>query len=260
MKNIFLYCFLITLTTNFAIAQNVATVNMTGDTKIEPGVSNYVTVTVKNTQKVAIIKYKSDYMVCLVYRGSGNAGLVFNKEVNLGAPLDPGATRNIKIGFTGPILPGEYDVDVVLKWGGDIVSNVDKVTFVVASNYEVTLSAKMLSIDVKGGAVRDIDLRFTLTNSGSTSWPEGKYSLYFDVVSTPSSAGKVDKEAFGISPKNIETWDFEPGESDEYVYQDFRPPLTDGNYVVKVTLLLNGKTFEAEGASKNFTFKIVGRN
>jgi hypothetical protein len=259
MKKMILSCVLIAVV-NLAFSQVVATVNLTGNLKIKPGSANEVTVSVKNTQKVAIVKYQSDYMVTLVYRGSTSEGQSINAQVNLGDPLGPGDTRNIKVRFTGPKLPGEYDVDVFLKWGSKTVSNVDKVSFVVAADYEVHLTAKFLSIDVKGGAVRDVDLRFNVKNIGLTSWPEGRYSLDFEVVSTPGGASKVDKEAFSIDPKTIERWDFEPGESDEYVYQDFRPPLTDGSYVVKVTLLFEGKPFDAGGNPQNLTFKISGRN
>ncbi len=259
MKKIFLCAFLI-MVTGLSFSQVIATVNLTGTLKIKPGSTNEVTVSVKNTQKIAIIKYESEYMVTLVYKGSTIEGQSINKQVTLGDPLGPGDTRNIKLRFTGPKLPGEYDVDVILRWGNKTVSNVEKVTFVVAPDYKVDITAKFLSIDVKGGAVRDVDLRFTIKNLGVTTWPEGNYSLDFEVVSTPSGASKVDKEAFGIDPKAIERWDFEPGESDEYVYQDFRPPLTDGSYVLKVTLLLNGKPFDAEGNPQNLTFKISGRN
>lgn len=251
-----IFCLYCILTINLASSQIVATVNGTGDTKIEPGVTNYYTVTVKNTQKVAIIKYQSDYLVSLVYKGSTNSGQVFNKQINLGEPLDPGKTRTIRFAITGPTLPGDYEVDVCLKWGNKIVSNVERVEFVVAPSYEVSISARTTSFYVERGGTRDIDIRFNVTNSGSTAWPEGKYSLDFDVASAPSGASKYDRDAFSISPKNVELWDLEPGASDEFVYQDFKPPFTEGSYVVRVTLLLNGKPFDAEGNPKNLTFKI----
>lgn len=256
MKKIFPLFAALQILTITVSAQVVATVNGTGDTKIEPGVTNYYTVTVRNTQKVAIIKYQSDYLVSLIYKGSGNTGQVFNKQISLGDPLDPGETRTYKFAITGPTLPGEYDVDVCLKWGNKIVSNIERVTFVVASSYEVTITARTTSFYVERGGTRDIDIRFNITNTGNTAWPDGRYSLDFDVVSVPSGASKYDRDAFGISPKNVELWDFEPGASDEYVYQDFKPPFTDGNYVVRVTLLLNGKPLDAEGNPKNITFKI----
>jgi hypothetical protein len=256
MKKKFLLIVALGFYSSYAFSQVISAVNLTGDTKIEPGIGNYVTVAVKNTQKIAIIKHQSPYTVCLIYRGSGNAGLAFNKSVDLGDPLDPGETRNMRIGFTGPILPGEYDVDVVLKWGNKVVSNVEKATFVVAENYKVDISAKTTSYYIERGGTRDIDIRFMFGNSGHTAWPEGKYSLDFDVVSTPSGASSYDKAAFAISPKNVELWEFEPGVEDEFVYQDFKPPFTDGTYVVKVTLLLNGKPFDAEGNGKNISFKI----
>lgn len=237
-------------------SQIVANVNGTGDLKIEPGATNYFTIAVKNTQKVAIIKYQSDYVVTMAYKGSTNAGRVFNSQVSLGDPLDPGATRNMRMTFTGPTLPGEYEVEVYLKWGNKVVSNVDKVTFVVAPNYKVTITAKITSFYVERGGTRDLDLRFYIKNTGSTAWPEGKYSLDFDVVSTPSGASNYDKAAFGISPKSVELWELEPGVQDEYVYEDFKPPFTDGTYVVRVTLLLDGKAFDADGNPQNITFKI----
>jgi len=237
-------------------SQIVSNVKFSGDTKIEPGVNNRVTVVVKNTNRIAIISDRSKYAVALVYRGSTNAGQAFNKEVNLGDPLDPGKTRNITVTFTGPTLPGEYDVDVVLKWGGKVVSNNDKVTFVVAADYKVSLNAKTTSYYVERGGTRDIDIAFNVENTGNTTWPEGKYTLHFDLASAPSGASKYDHDAFTISPKNVELWDFEPGVGDQFVYQDFKPPFTKGSYVVKVTLMLNGKKFDAEGNPQSITYKI----
>lgn len=255
MKKSFSLLLLFTFSLVLSQAQ-VALVNLTGDTKIEPGSTNRVSISVKNTQAVAIVKYQSDYTVVLIYKGSGNAGQAFNKSVSLGEPLAPGATRNFDISFTGPTLPGEYDVEAYLKWGSKIVSNIDKATFTVAPSYEVSISARTTSFYVERGGTRDVDIRFYVNNSGNTAWPDGKYSLDFDVVSVPSGANKYDRDAFSISPKNIEMWSFEPGDGDEFVYQDFKPPFTDGSYVVRVTLLLNGRPFEAEGNPKNLTFKI----
>jgi hypothetical protein len=254
MKKNLLFPLLFCLVSIGATSQ-IASVNLSGNLKIEPGVSNFVTVAVKNLQKVAIIKHQSPYTVCIIYRGSGNAGLAFNKTADLGGPLDAGDTRNIRIGFTGPTLPGEYDVEVVLKWGNKVVSNTEKVTFVVAANYKVTIKMRTSSFYVERGGTADIDIRFMVGNTGKTAWPEGKYSLDFDVVSTPGGASKYDKDAFNISPKNVELWELEPGVEDEFIYQDFKPPFTAGTYVVRVTLLLNGKAFDAEGNPQNLSFK-----
>lgn len=236
-------------------SQIVANIKGTGDLTVEPGLSNTYTITVKNTQKVAIVKYKSDYLVTMVYKGSGNVGRQLNVEADLGAPLDPGASRTLRMNYTGPTLPGEYPVDLALKWGGKIVSNVERVVFVVKPEYKTKITARAATFSISRGGTPDIDLYFYVKNTGYTAWPEGRYSLEFDVVSTPSGASRYDQEAFGISPKNLEYWDLEPGVEETYVFEDFKPPYASGNYVVRVTLLLDGKPFEADGNPQNLTFK-----
>ncbi len=256
MKTILLLCHLLLTTTIGVFSQVVANVRISGDLEPAPGATNEITIHVKNTQKVAIVKYKSDYTIEMVYRGSTTAGKVFNKEVSLGDPLDPGDIRNMRIRFTGPVLPGEYDVDVLLKWGNKTVSNVCRATFVIAADYTASINVKTIALNIKRGVTRTTPIRLTATNNGRTTWPEGNYSFQLSVVSNPAGASDYDKKTFGITGKTMEKWDFEPGESDEYDIINFNPPYTAGSYKVKVTLLLNGKPFSAEGASENFTFKV----
>lgn len=239
-----------------ANSQIVADVNLTGDTKIEPGVTNRLTISVKNKQAVAIQKYQSDYVVVLVYKGSTEEGRLINKNIILSDPIAPGATKNFDISFTGPNLPGEYDVEAYLKWGNKTVSNVDKATLVVEEKYEVAISPKITSYYVQRGRTEWIDLKFTITNSGNTSWPEGKYSLDFAALTSPSGASATDKKVFDNDPKELEYWDLSPGVSDEFDIPKFAPPYTDGSYSFRVTLLLNGRPFQADGNPKTVTLKI----
>ena len=255
MKNLFIGLMAV-LCTLSASAQ-IAVVNLTGDTKIEPGVTNRVTISVKNTQGVAIQKYQSDYIVVLVYKGSANAGSAFNKSVSIGDALAPGATRNFDISFTGPTIPGEYDVEAYLKWGNKTVSNVDKATLVVGTNYEVSISPKVTSYYVERGKTQYIDLKFTIYNSGNTTWPEGRYSLDFAASSAPSGASAADRKVFDHDPGEVENVELEPGRSFEFDIPRFSPPYSDGSYSFRVTLLRDGKPFDAEGNTKTVTLKIT---
>lgn len=233
----------------------IATVNLTGDTKIEPGVTNRVTLSVKNNQGVAIQKYQSDYVLTMIYKGSTSAGSAFNKSIIISDPIGPGATKNFDISFTGPLIPGEYDVEACLKWGSKVVSTVDKVTFVVAEKYEVSIIPKVTSYYVERGRTQYIDLKFTLTNSGNTTWPDGKYGLDFVATSSPSSASAADRKVFDKDPDEIEYMDLEPGKSAEFGISKFIPPYSDGTYSFRVTVLKDGRPFDADGNSKTITLK-----
>lgn len=257
MKLSFITLCLSCLLSGTVIGQLVATVNLTGDTKIEPGVNNRITISVKNTQNAAIQKYQSDYVVVLIYKGSATEGQAFNRSVVMHEPLAPNATRNYDINLTGPTLPGEYGVEAYVKWGSKIVSNIDKAVMVVAEKYEVSIVPKVTSYFIERGRTRHIDLRFTITNSGNTAWPEGKYSLDFDAGTSPSGASTSDKKVFDNDPKEVEFWDMEPGVSEMFDIPQFAPPYSDGSYSFRVTLLLNGKPFEADGNGKNITLKMT---
>lgn len=252
MKKSVILFFLFTLSAVFSRAQ-VAAVNFSGSTKIEPGSSNRITVSVKNTQKLDIVKTRTPWLVTMIYRGSANEGQAFNKTLDLGNILEAGRTQNFVFTVQGPTLPGEYDVDIVLKRGSDVESNVEKVTFVVAASYEVSISPKVTSYTIDRGGTQSISLRFTMTNTGNTAWPEGKYSLDFAAQSSPSGASSADRKVFDYDPKEVEFWDLESGGSAEFDIPKFTPPYSGGSYSFRVTLLLNGRAFDASGNPKTIT-------
>lgn len=251
-----LSCFLFTLTTNFAIAQNVATVKADNSVEVNPGVANKISVTVTNTQNLPIQDQQSKFTVTMEFKGSGNAGNVFNKEVGLKDPIGPKKSQTFDITYTGPALPGEYDVDISLKWGNKTVSNIIHSTFTVEGVYDALLECETIALSVRRGKTDKLPLRFTVTNTGNTTWPEGKYSLHYEEVSSPSGASVYDKKAFDISPKTAEYLDLEPKNKETFYDNDFKPPFTSGNYVVRVSIYKDGKPFNAKGASLPFTFRV----
>jgi hypothetical protein len=251
MERILFLSFLLA-TSMYSFAQ-VATVNFSGSTKITPGASNRITVSVKNTQKLDIVKTRTPWLVTMIYKGSTQVGQAFNKTVDLGPSLGAGQTKNYVFTVEGPTLPGEYDVDIVLKRGSDVESNIEKVTFVVASNYEVSIIPKITSYNIDRGRTQYISLKFELKNTGNTAWPDGNYSLDFSAMSSPSGSSSTDRKVFDNDPKELEYWDFEPGASDEFVIPKFIPPYSSGTYTFRVTLLLNGKIFDADGNPKTIS-------
>lgn len=252
MKKSFLLFSLFTLCVLSSQSQ-VATVNFSGSTKIEPGSSNRITVAVKNTQKLDIVKTRTPWLVTMIYRGSTNEGRAFNKTADLGNILEAGKTENYVFTIQGPTVPGEYEVDIVLKRGSDVESNVEKVTFVVAASYEVSISPKVTSYTIDRGGTQSIELRFTMTNTGNTAWPEGKYSLDFASLSSPSGASSTDRKVFDYDPREVEFWELGPGGSAEFDVPKFIPPYSGGSYSFRVTLLLNGRAFDASGNPKTVT-------
>ena len=251
MKRV-LFLFLLFAAAICSFAQ-VATVNFSGSTKITPGTSNRITVSVKNTQKLDIVKTRTPWLVTMIYKGSTQAGQAFNKTVDLGPSLGAGQTKNYVFTVEGPTLSGEYDVDIVLKRGSDVESNVEKVTFVVAASYEVSIVPKVTSYSIDRGRTQWIALKFTLVNTGNTAWPEGKYSLDFTSLSSPGRASATDKKVLDNDPKEVEFWDLEPNGSAEFDIPKFTPPYSGGAYSFKVTLLLNGRPFDADGNPKTVT-------
>lgn len=245
---------------SFAIAgfsySQVATVNFSGTTKITPGSNNRLTVSVKNTQKLDIVKTRTPWLITMIYKGSTQAGQSFNKTVDLGNILEAGKTQNYVFNIEGPTLAGEYDIEIVLKRGSDIESNVEKVTFVVSASYEVSINPKVTSYYIERGRTQWIDLKFNIVNTGNTAWPEGKYSLDFAALSSPSGASATDRKVFDNDPKEVEFWDLEPDGSAEFEIPKFSPPYSEGSYSFRVTLLLNGRPFDAYGNPKTVTLKI----
>ena len=256
MKNFLLSCFLSTLITNFVIAQNVATVKADNSIEVNPGVTNKISVTVTNTQNLPIQDQQSKFTITMEFKGSGTAGNVFNKEVGLKDPIGPKKSQTFDITYTGPAMAGEYDVDICLKWGSKTVSNIIRSTFTVEGVYDALLECETIALSVKRGKTDKLPLRFTVTNTGNTTWPEGRYSLHYDVMSSPGGASSYDKSAFNISPKAVEYLDLEPKEKETFYDNDFKPPFTSGNYLVRVSIYKDGKSFNAKGASFPFTFRI----
>jgi hypothetical protein len=250
------FFFLFTLTTNFAIAQNVATIKADNSVEVNPGVTNKISVTVTNTLIVALQDQQSKYTVTMEYKGSGTAGNVFNKEVELKDPIGPKKSQTFDITYTGPALPGEYDVDIYLKWGNKTVSNIIHSTFTVEGVYDVLLECETIALSVKRGKTEKLPLRFTITNTGKTTWPEGRYSLHYEEMSSPGGASTYDKNAFNISPKTTEDLELDPQNKETFYDNDFKPPFTSGNYVVRVSIYKDGKPFNAKGASIPFTFRV----
>ena len=257
MKPFFLFSCLFLFIADVLNAQNVATVKADNSVEVKPGETNKISVTVTNTQNLPIDHLqRSKFAVTMDYTGSGTAGNVFNKEVILKESIGPKKNQTFDITFTGPVLPGEYDVDIYLKWGDKKVSNIVHSTFTVEGVYDVLLECETIALSVKRGRTTALPLRFTVTNTGNTTWPEGRYNLHYEVISSPGGASTYDKKAFDISPKTIEYWDLEPKENQTYEDKDFKPPFTGGNYVVRVSIYKDGKPFNAKGASLPFTFRI----
>jgi len=258
MKKLMVSVFIAAVLSGNAAGQKgiVATVKADNSVEVIPGINNRLAVTVTNEQELPMIDGSSKFTVTMTYKGSTSAGNSFNRSISIGGPIQPHKSRVYDITYTGPDLPGDYDVDVCLKWGTKIVSNVIHSTFTIEGVYDALITCKDLTLDVKRGGTDEIPLNFVVTNNGHTTWPEGKYSLHFELVSSPSGAGTYDKEAFKISPRTLEFWEIKPGESEPYDYKDFKPPFTEGNYVVRVAIYKDGKTFNAANATKTFTFKV----
>jgi hypothetical protein len=231
-----------------------ASLSINVDKQLNPGSIETMTIRVTNTSASTMVVGKSDFTVSIVYDGSTSAGQVFNHSVKLSHSLPAGESYTFSnISFKAPILPGTYPVKISFLWGRKVISQIETIDFIVAPNYNATISAKNLSFSGSPEA----DLQFSVTNSGETAWPEGgTYSLKFELRNAPSAAPRQDRDRFNITPKVLERWDLEPGESEDFTIRDFRVPLVTGNYVVRIYLLLNGRSFEADGATRDFTFKV----
>lgn len=220
--------------------------------ELTPGSNYTIAVTITNTSSSSYAIGKSVFALVTDYEGSTNAGEVFNETYKLPETLPAGKSytfRNVK--FTSPVLPGRYPVNFSFRWGNRVICEED-ITFVIKENYEAEITMRANSYEDS----KDVDLIFTVQNTGHTAWPEGSYGLKFEFRRAPSGASSADKDRFSRSNNNLERWDFEPGEKDELVWRRFRTPTTEGQYTVRVTLLLGGRPFDAEGAYRDLTFNI----
>ncbi|HQV05758.1 MAG TPA: hypothetical protein PKW62_03285, partial [Chitinophagaceae bacterium] len=157
------------------------------------------------------------------------------------------------IAMAVPLEAGEYEVDFSFVWGNRVISNVVTINFEIKPNYRVRLECSKTSI--KWAADTDIEIK--VKNEGDMTWPEGRYSLEFDLSHAPSGAKTADLRCFDIKPRVVETWEgFESGNYDAILIRDFKLPATKGDYRVKVYLLKDGKRFQASGNPKEFTFRI----
>ena len=246
---------LLLLPTLLSFAQTYkANLSINVDEQLTPGSIETMTIRVTNSSPSTMVIGKSDFIISIVYEGSTNAGQVFNQTLKLPQSLPAGDSYTFSnVSFKAPILPGTYPVKICFLWGKKAISQVEKIDFTVAPNYNATISARNLSFS----SAPEADLQFSVTNSGETAWPEGgTYSLKFELRTAPSAAPRQDRDRFNITPKVLERWDLEPGESEDFTIRDFKVPLVTGNYVVRIHLLLNGKPFEADGATRDFTFKV----
>lgn len=220
---------------------------------VTPGEIKTVKVTITNNSTSGFVYGKSDFNMVMEHTGSLFAGNVFNQTIKLPKTLPAGESYTFNgISFKTPIHPGEYPVQFTFRWGNRIIGDGGTTVFKVAEKYEATLSMRSIVLEDNRGN----NISVKVTNSGGTAWPESNYSIKFELQKSPSGATAEDKARFNKTSGTGEKWDFEPGESDEYLWRGFMAPKTIGKYVVKVILLRNGKPFSAEGASKDFTFEV----
>jgi len=256
MKKVNFILLLLAITTCSFSQSGTARLSVKADVSLTPGDVETMNVTVTNISASTFVNGKSEYSLVIHYDGSTNAGEVFNQTIRLPKPIQAGGSYTFStISFKSPIYPGTYPVDISFRWGNRIISQTERINFMVAAKYEASLSVSRLSFPGEA----ETDLQFTVTNTGRTGWPDGaSYSLRFELRRSPSAALREDKDRFNFAPRVLEKWDMEPGESEAFNLRDFQLPRVSGDYVVKVHLLSNGKAFDAEGATREFTFR-VGR-
>jgi hypothetical protein len=252
MKKLLSLLFLVAITITLKAQTNVR-IEVRADRMLDPGSIETVSVTIQNITKSPIDISRGTFNLVIHYDGSANAGQVFNQIIRLPKTIQPGESYTFNnISFKSPIHPGNYPVEYSLRVGNTVRSNVETVNFMVDNIYEASISAERQTLPDEP----DTDLKFTVTNSGKTAWPEGNYTIKFTLYRGPSAATTTDKNRFNITPRQVEKWDFEPGESDVIIFRNFILPRVTGDYVVRIQLLLNDKPFTAEGAKKEITFKI----
>lgn len=232
---------------------NTARLTVNADETLKPGVIETMTVKVENNSPSTFTTGKSEYALVIEYQGSSPAGQVFNQRIRLPRSIPAGESYTFSnISYKSPIYPGTYPVRISFQWGNRVISQVVTVNFEVETSYEAMIGAWKLS--TAGEAETDIEIR--VTNTGNTAWPDGAtYSLRFELQRAPSAATRTDRDRFNITPRVLEKWDLEPGESESFYFRDFKLPLVTGDYVVEVQLLMNGSLFKASGATKTLTFK-----
>lgn len=255
MKNITL-CLALLMFSTITFCQGITaniTVNTSDDMTHSVGGKHKITVTVRNNAAYSYVVGKSVYAVVLNYAGTTRADHVFNSISELKTTLAAGQSKTFIFDIEPPKEAGIYKVNISFNWGNRVISNVVTRNFEIEENYSVGITAEKTAFNSSGKG----DIRINVANTGDISWPEGHYSLKFALVKAATGSTREEQRRFEIEPRVVETWEnFEKGKKDNIVLSGFILPKTKGDYRVKVSLMLEGRLFEASGNPKEFTFKI----
>lgn len=222
--------------------------------KMNPSDTYQLDLDMKNTGETVLKRDNCRMVMSYVSGPDSEAGEAFNVERDLIVNVQPGDQFSFKWSIESPIVPGSYKVSLSIKSGSNSLAKKD-VTVVIEDNFEAEVSVNLpTSLEPEK---KYPPMSATVKNSGETQWPEGDYKLKGEVTSAPSDAEDEDEEAFEFE-EDIDLSNLAPGGSKSIGFgEKLETPRVGGNYKIEVSIVKDGKTFDAKNGTINKDTRVV---
>ena len=242
MKKLFLFV----LFTHFAFAQlsvSISKVNIPN--KMDPGTNIQVYVVAKNTGSEQLKRSNCSLEVSCKSCPDKEAGEAFEYQYDVPVILEPNKEYSFKWLIKTPTIPGDYKLNIAIKNGNSILTSKET-NVTIEENFEAEINNTLKGIKLEPER-KYPPYTITVKNTGKTTWPKGSYKVKVETDDAPDDAEDEDKEALEIE-EDIELSNLEPGNSKWVSSGSFDSPSVGGDYKLKVTVLKDGKTFNAKNA------------
>ncbi len=251
MKKLFLFV----LFTHFAFAQlavDITKINVPSN--MDPDSNIQVYVVIKNTGEEQLQRSNCSLEVTCKSCPNDDAGKKFEYEYDVPVKVETNKEYTFRWLIKTPTVPGDYKLNIAIKNGNSILTSKET-TVTIEENFEAEISNTIEGIKLEPER-KYPPYVITIKNTGKTTWAKGSYKVKVETEEAPDDAEDEDKEAFEIE-EDIELSNLEPGDSKSVSSGTFDSPSVGGDYKLKVTVLKDGKTFNAKNAETTIEVSVV---
>jgi len=213
--------------------------------KMDPGDNYQMYATIKNTGEQELNRSNCMLEVEYLSGGKKKAGENFEYEHDLVLGLTTNKEYTFRWSVKSPTIPGTYKLKLNIKRGSSILASED-LTILIEENFEAEISNNINRIKFEPEK-KYPPISITVKNTGETTWPDGDYKIEAKVTDSPDEASDDDKEAFEFD-SNIDLENLAPSASKSIASDSFDTPSVGGTYELQVSILKDGKTFNANNA------------
>ncbi len=240
-KQIILLLFL--LQASLLVAQySVDITNISFPKEMDPGDNYQMYATIKNTGGQELNRSNCMLEIEYISGPDKNAGENFEYEYDLISGLTTNKEYTFRWSLKSPTIPGTYKLNLNIKKGTTTLAS-EALTVLIEENFEAEI---INNIDgIKFEPEKEYPpISITIKNTGETTWPDGSYKIEAKVIDEPDEASDDDKEAFEFD-KDIYLQNLAPGAYKSIASDSFETPTAGGTYELQVSILKDGKTFNA---------------